>query len=456
MSRRTRRMERTIRIAVLATAAAAAVACDSASKQTTTRATASVLPSGAPPGGGGSTGSSSATYTATGAYALNGGSATLTGRTITARAADQSGVLVKSSGALALNNVTVTTSGSSKSSDQSSFYGLDAGVLAQSTGKVTISGGSVHTTGAGANGVFAYGSGARLSVSNSTITATGQYAHGAMTSGGGSVSLKNVSISTRGASSAAIATDRGGGTITVTGGSMTTAGYRSPGIYSTGKISVTGAKMTATGAEAAVVEGANSITVTNTALAAAKQHGVMLYNSMCGDASAGTGSYTMSGGSLTAAQGPAFYVTNTNAAITLSAGARVHAASGVLVRADSAGTGSGNTGAGTVTFTAAAETLTGDLVTAGKGTIDATLSKGTTLTGKIDKAALTLDSSSVWKVTGNSTLTTLSDNGGISGNQLKNIIGNGHTVTYDSSLSANSALGGKTYKLAGGGQLKPA
>jgi hypothetical protein len=95
-------------------------------------------------------------------------------------------------------------------------------------------------------------------------------------------------------------------------------------------------------------------------------------------------------------------------------------------------------------------------VTAGKGTIDATLAKGTTLTGRIDKAALTLDSSSAWKVTGNSTLTTLTDDGGISGRQVKNIIGNGHTVTYDSSLSANGALGAKTYKLAGGGELKPA
>jgi hypothetical protein len=323
-------------------------------------------------------------------------------------------------------------------------------------GKVKITGGSVHTTGAGANAVFAYGSGALVSVTNAVITATGQYAHGAMASGGGSVKLTNVRISTKGASSAAIATDRGGGAITVTGGNMTTAGYRSPGIYSTGNITVTGANMTATGAEAAVVEGANSITVTNTALTAAKQHGVMLYNSMSGDASAGTGSYTMVGGSLTAAKGPAFYVTNTKAVIKLSAGAQVHAASGTLLRADSAGTGSGNTGAGTVTFTASAEKLAGNLVTAGKGTINAALSSGTILAGKIDKAALTLDSTSVWKLTADSTLTTLSDSGGISGTRVKNIGGNGHTVTYDSSLSANSALGGKTFTLAGGGELKPA
>jgi hypothetical protein len=148
-------------------------------------------------------------------------------------------------------------------------------------------------------------------MTNATIKATGQAAHGAMASGGGAVRLDGVRISTAGASAAAIATDRGGGRVGVTGGTMTTSGFRSPGIYSTGVIKVSNARMNATGAEAAVVEGGNSITVIGTTMKAVKQHGVMLYNSMSGDASAGTGTFTMDGGSLAAAAGPAFYVTNT-------------------------------------------------------------------------------------------------------------------------------------------------
>jgi hypothetical protein len=35
------------------------------------------------------------------------------------------------------------------------------------------------------------------------------------------------------------------------------------------------------------------------------------------------------------------------------------------------------------------------------------------------------------------------------------IIGNGHTVYYDSTNLANGSLGGKTYRLTGGGTLKP-
>ncbi|MGO9754763.1 MAG: hypothetical protein ACLP22_25440 [Solirubrobacteraceae bacterium] len=421
-------------------------------------AAAGTAASAAPPGGAPPGGSSTPTYTDTGAYTLAGGRSTLQNRSFKASGTDESGVLVSSSGDLTLLDPTVRTTGSSKSSDESSFYGLDAGVLAESSGVLDINSGSILTTGAGANGVFAYGSGASVTLRNVKITATGQYAHGVMASGGGTISVTGATVSTAGASSAAVATDRGGGTITVNGGSFRTSGFKSPGIYSTGTIKVTGAAMTATGAEAAVVEGANSITATRSTLrgAAAGAHGVMLYNSMSGDANAGTGTYTMLGGSLSAAGGPAFYVTNTDAVITISGRANISAASGVLLRADNAGTGSGNTGAGNATLVLRGEHLTGDLLSGGTGTIRASLSHGTVLEGRIDAAALTIDGSSVWKVTGNSTLSGFLDSARISGSDITNVIGDGHTVTYDAALVANKALGGRTYRLAGGGELKPA
>lgn len=411
--------------------------------------------SGAPPAAPGG-GSSSPTYTPVARYTLKGGTAARTNSTIVADGTDESGVLVTASGRLTLRDPQITTSGDSRSGEESSFYGLNAGVLANDRGDVRIAGGSVTTSGTGANGIYAYGSGASVSMEGGSIRAAGGGAHGAMTAGGGAVSVTGVHISTAGASAAALATDRGGGTIHVSGGTMSTSGFKSPDIYSTGVIDVSGATMSATGAEAAVVEGGNSIAATGATMRAAKQHGVMLYNSMSGDANVGTGVFTISGGSLTAAEGPAFYVTNTRAVIALRDGARVSAASGVLVRADNKGTGSGNTGAGVVTLTLTGETLAGDLSTEGTGTIAAALLDGTTLTGTADEAALTLDSTSTWRVTGNSTLSRLSDPSGIRGTSITNIVGDGHTVTYDGSLPANSELHGKTYTLAGGGRLEPA
>jgi len=444
---------------------AALAACGSGSTpSTTTRSPASAgtspgaRPGGGASGGGASGGTSGQIDTARGGYTLNGGSATFSNHTFRASGADESGVLVKNSGVLSLNNSTIRTTGDSKSNDQSSFYGLNAGLLAESGGHATLADTSVDTTGSGANDVFAYGSHASVAITGGVLTAVGGGGHGAMASGGGVLKLTDVTFSTAGASSAAVATDRGGGSISVRGGSMHTTGFKSPGIYSTGKISVDGAKMTASAAEAAVVEGGNSITVTDTTLSASAKgdHGVMLYNSMSGDAAVGTGYYTMTGGSLTALAGPAFYVTNTKAVIKVAGQAKINASSHVLLRSDNAGTGSGNTGAGRTVFTAIGETLSGNLITGGTGTIAATLRNHTTLTATINEAALTIDSTSKWIVTANSTLTSLRDASEISGTSIKNIVGNGHTITYDASLAANSKLGGKTYKLTDGGVLKPA
>lgn len=185
-----------------------------------------------------------------------------------------------------------------------------------------MSGGSITTTGTGANGAFAYGSGSTVALTNVTIKASADGGHGVMATGGGVMTLSNVDMITAGANSGVIATDRGGGTITVTGGSAAASGQDSPGIYSTGSITVSGAAVSASGAEAAVIEGSNTITLTNTALSSSKsgKWGVMLYQSMSGDASGSTGTFRMTGGSLalSASSGPLFYVTNATGYITLS------------------------------------------------------------------------------------------------------------------------------------------
>ena len=59
------------------------------------------------------------------------------------------------------------------------------------------------------------------------------------------------------------------------------------------------------------------------------------------------------------------------------------------------------------------------------------------------------------RATDDSNLTSLTG-ARISGSTVTNIIGNGHTVTYAASLAANAKLADKTYKLAGGGELRPA
>jgi hypothetical protein len=87
-------------------------------------------------------------------------------------------------------------------------------------------------------------------------------------------------------------------------------------------------------------------------------------------------------------------------------------------------------------------------------TIAIKLQNKTTLTGSVQHAAITLDNSSIWTVTADSSVTTISDSQ-LSGRHIANIVGNGHTVQYDSTLQANASLGNRTYRLSGGGLLVP-
>jgi hypothetical protein len=181
---------------------------------------------GTPPNTGST---SSVTYYAT--YELNGGAATLSNQTYTASATDTSAVWVANSGVLNLVNPAIATSGNTSSTDNSSFYGLNAALLASAGGSATVTGGTISTTGESANGAFATGTGSSVSLTNTVIDCTDDGAHGVMASQGGSLTLNNVTITTAGGSAAGLATDQGGGTVSASGGTVTVAGGNSPGIY---------------------------------------------------------------------------------------------------------------------------------------------------------------------------------------------------------------------------------
>ena len=399
--------------------------------------------SGGPPPGG------HTSYKLSGTFTVSGRTETTTGQTYKSSTTDVSGVYVLNGGNLTLVTPTVLTSGNTTSQENSSFHGLNAGVLAVKGSRVTVRGGAITTSGSGANGLFATGLGAFASMTGGTITATGDGAHGVMATAGGTVVLTNVTITTSRARAGAVATDRGSGTILVVGGAITTHGTTSPGIYSTGNITASGASFTATDSEGSVIEGRNSITLDNCTMSGEVKCGVMNYQSLNGDDEARMGTFTMTGGSLTAAKGPLFFVNNTRGVISVK-GAKLSAASGTLINAAAARWGRAGSNGGQVVFTADGETLSGDMVADTISSIHVTLKNGSALSGAIQNGALTLDASSQWNVTADSTLTSLT-----SANGLANIQGNGHKVSYAASLSANRWLNGRTCPLAGGGQLIP-
>ena len=350
-----------------------------------------------------------------------------------------------------LNGVTVNKSGGASSNPgNGDFYGTNAALLATDGATVTIQDATITSNAQGGNGVFSYGKGTMVNISDSTITTQKDNSGGIQTTGGGTTNATNLTVETNGNSSAAIRSDRGGGTVNVEKGTYTSKGYNSPAVYSTADITVKNAALTAENSEALVVEGKNSITLENCDVSGSMSdskgtsssenvHNVMIYQSMSGDAETGTANFSMTGGTLTSNNGDQFYVTNTDCNITLSGVTLVNKdKNGKLLRVtgNSATRGWGTAGknGAQVTFTADAQTMEGDMEVDSISTLDLTLKNSSTFTGTINivdnadggtavenNAVVTIEKGSKWVLTGDCTITSLTNNGTINFN--------GHTIT---------------------------
>lgn len=360
--------------------------------------------------------------------------------------------------ALRIDNATVTldgitvdkSAGATSSTENGDFYGVNAALLATNGATVTIKNATVTSSAQNGNGVFSYGSGTTVNISDSTITTTADNSGGIQTTGDGTTNASNLTVDTSVNSSAAIRSDRGGGTVNVDGGSYTSNGYNSPAVYSTAAITVKNATLTANNSEALVIEGQNSIDLEDCTVSGNMSdtkgtssdenvHNVMIYQSMSGDADVGTSSFSMTGGNLTSNNGDMFYITNTDCTLSLSGVDIVNKDSDAYlmnITGNSATHGWGTAGANgaQVTFTADDQTLEGDIRVDSISTLNMTLSRNSTFTGAInideneeggeavsDNAVVTIEEGSTWTLTGDCTITSLTNNGTINFN--------GYTIT---------------------------
>lgn len=395
----------------------------------------------------------------------------LSNKTLSATSSDESAIVVNDGGSLNATGLTISKSGDSSNTENSEFYGLNAAVLVQKGSEATIKDTTIKTSATGANAIFSTGENATLNVSNTKITTTGDSSRGLDATYGGTINANKVTITTSGQHCAAVATDRGEGTVTVKNSILNTNGKGSPCVYSTGTISVSDSKGMATNSSCAVIEGKNSITLNNTKLTSygigrvddgIDNCGVMIYQSMSGDASEGTGTFSATDSTLTISKkskiyetSPMFFITNTDAVINLE-NTKLNYGSNqlVTVSGNDGEWGSQGSNGGNLILNATNQILNGNISVDNISTASFIL-KGSTLTSTINsennakEVNLSLDSSSKWVVTGDSYVTTLT----LENNDLSLIEDHGYTIYYDA--SANSWLNGQTITLSNGGTLTP-
>ena len=347
---------------------------------------------------------------------------------------DENTILVNGDVDVNMNNITVNKSGDSDGGDNTSFYGINSAILAKSGAIVIIKNSTINTNATGANGVFSYGGssttnnssndGTAVTISDSTITTTKDNSGGIMTTGGGIMNAYNLIINTSGISSAAIRTDRGGGKVNVDGGTYTTTGQGSPIIYSTADIIVSNAKLIAKASEGVVIEGKNSVTLNNVTLTdtnnklngkSTTYKNIFLYQSMSGDASNGTSSFTSKNSKITTNKGDTFYVTNTTAVINLENNTITNNdKSGAFLRIKKDSWGNSGSNGGNVTLKATNQLINGDIVIDSISTLTMNL-KNSNFTGKINKSNsaksidLNIDKDTKIKLTGNSYVTSFTN-----------------------------------------------
>lgn len=373
---------------------------------------------------------------------------------------NQNAVLVKNKGTLSMTGAKLTKAGNTTSADESSFYGVNA-VFATTAGSETSLSKSELTSGSeGANGIFATGKNALIHVDNVKIDTSGDNSQGLETTYGGRIIAQNPQITTSGMRCAPVAAGRGGGSVTVKGGTVSSSGEGSPCIYSAGAVIAENVKGGAEESPAVIVDGNSSLSLIKCKLTSGYGEGVMLYRGITSGAAEGTSSLKAADASLNmTADGPMFYITNTNSEISLkNTDLKFPGKTLVMVTKNSAGKhGTANNKGGSLTLTAKDQNLYGDIVCDEDSTAVVNLTKNAKLKGAVnnDKKGrsieLYLSKAAHWELTGDSNVTVLKNED----DTLSNIKSNGYNIYYDSNNQANQWLGGKTLMLDGGGKIAP-
>ena len=397
-------------------------------------ATITVQSMGGGQGGPGSQASGVDSYDAANEYSSD---ETVSDTSLESTRTDENAALVSSGAEVTFSNDAISrTSSDSQGGDNSSFYGVGAAVLA-TDGTAYVKGSTVTTDSKGGAGLFAYGDGT-VYAADTDITTQQDTSGGIHAAGGGKLYAWDLNVETNGESSAAIRSDRGGGTMVVDGGTYTSNGVGSPAVYCTADIAVNNAELTANGSEAVCIEGLNSLRLYNSNLTGNMSDDdqndttwtVILYQSMSGDSEVGNSTFQMDGGTITSKNGGLFYTTNTECTITLKDVDITYNDDNEFFlqctgNNNQRGWGQSGANGSDCNFTADSQDMKGNVIWDSISDLDFYMTNGSTLEGAFvnDESNagnggdgycnVVIDKDSTWTVTGDSTITSLSNAGTI-------------------------------------------
>lgn len=385
---------------------------------------------------------------------------------------DVSVVKTSDGGKLNIEETTIEKLGDTTNTQSSEFYGLNSAAIATSNSTLEINNTTINTDAVGANAVFSTGNNSKIILNNVIINTLKDSSRGLDATYTGTIVANKVRINTNGLHCAAVATDRGEGNITITDSILNTSGAGSPCIYSTGNINIDYSYGTALASAIAVIEGKNSINIKNSNFVAngygrdengIDNCGIMIYQSMSGDAAEGVGTFSVSNSNLSILEkssvykiAPMFFSTNTDAIINIE-NTKLSFGSNILLKVtgNSGEWGKQGENGSNVEFNANNQELRGDIILDEISQVDISISNNSKLTSSINKdnigkyIKIKLDKTSILSLTSDSYISCIEDELA----DFSNIYSNGYNIYYNSEECKN--IDRKTIELNGGGKLIP-
>lgn len=322
------------------------------------------------------------------------------------------------------------------------------------------------TTHNGAANLYSFGTGSVAYVTNAWLYSSGPVSHGLYAGGNGTVYGSNVEVYSGGNRCSGFSGDNPAGYIHIKDAIVHTDGIGSAVCYALGLCNMTNVIGHASRSPAMFSDGPQTGIWTNCDLTAGLLGGIVMFSSMVKKSGA---SVTLDHSRLTTLglDMPALWFGNVVAEAHIIS-SQLNTTSGILAVANfsqvtqdfdyyASYTDNPKLAPADASIFVEESSLKGDLVAYNGSTISIGLSQYSSWTGKAYSGfrtahfGVSLDKTSTWTLTGDVLLLNLTD----ADSSLSNIKSQGFNIKYKASAPANKALGGKTFKLQGGGRASP-
>lgn len=404
-------------------------------------------------------------YAITGPYYFDNGTAELDHTVVSDTDNDTTVVVVTDGANLIMDHVTVIKEGYSSNLLQASFFGLNAAINVANASSASISNCNI-TTHNGAANVYGYGTGTVIYANNTDLYSSGPTAHGLYASGNATIYGSNIRHYSGGNRCSSFAGDSPGGYIYVSDSVAHTAGIGSGIFYALGEVHGSNILGHAENSPILFSDGPQLANISDSDLTAGLLAGTVMFSSAVQQSGARL-ALTNTRLTTTGEDMAGLWFGNIIASATLT-DAEIITKSGILVIANSSQVtqefdyfagGEQNSAImpAEVTIDVSESDLEGDLVAYNGSSISFALTSHSTWTGAaVSKSGsgnftITMDSTSQWIMTEDCEVEGFA-NGDM---EMKNVVSNGYSLRYNSDAATSKGLAKKTWKLSGGGEVKP-